>query len=389
MRIPMILLATTLMTACSGGGPTTVGGNAVATGAGTTGTVPASAHTFVNPTEVKTYSAIGGVQHYAYITDDRVVNGQYGRVYAGDASTARDSGITIAYDPRDAIFDVTIAATKAATSQALRFQDPLHRTDFAGLKQPQAGTPDFTAKGFLYLEAGSSSGTPDTKKYMIDRQTFFYQKPGTTTKYVTLAGFIHNSLNIVETVDQSNNSLYLAYNYQKERGVFSFGERTSIGSVPKTGSATFTGDMIASLVYNPLPDIQTDAPTYYQWIVGNASTAINFAANTFTIALTGTVGAPDFDKNTSLAFTLQTGASFAANGSGTVDLINRGGFLGSIATTSFTQPGSATAIPLAIAGSSVDGTFFGPAAQEVGGGFRIVGGTPDQRIDIHGAFLGK
>jgi hypothetical protein len=46
-----------------------------------------------------------------------------------------------------------------------------------------------------------------------------------------------------------------------------------------------------------------------------------------------------------------------------------------------------------IAGSSLDGAFYGPGGSaeklEVGGGFRIVGGTPDQRIDIMGAFTGK
>lgn len=389
MRIQMILLATTLLTACAGGGPTTAGGNAVATGAGTTSTVPASAHTFANPTEVKTYSAIGGAQHFDYVTDTRNTRGQYGQLYAGDASTARDSGITITYNPRDAIFDVVIAASKASVTQTLRFQDPLHRTNFGGLKEPQQGTPDYTAKGFLYLEAGSTKGTQDTDGYSSNLHTFFYEKPGTTTKYVTLAGYLHNALDVVKVTDPNTNATYLSYNYVKERGAFTFGERSSISLVPKTGSATFTGDMIASLIYNPLPDIQADAPSYYQWINGTATTAINFAANTFTIALAGTVGAPDFDRNTNLSLTLNSGASFSAAGSGTIDLVNKGGFLGSINSTSFTQPGSSTVIPLTIAGSSVDGTFFGPTAQEVGGGFRIVGGTPDQRIDIHGAFVGK
>ena len=66
MRIPMILLATTLLTACSGEGPTTVGGSAVATGAGTTGTTPASSHSFIAPTEVKTYQGQGAGHAYKY-----------------------------------------------------------------------------------------------------------------------------------------------------------------------------------------------------------------------------------------------------------------------------------------------------------------------------------
>ena len=38
--------------------------------------------------------------------------------------------------------------------------------------------------------------------------------------------------------------------------------------------------------------------------------------------------------------------------------------------------------------SSIDGSFYGPNAVEVGGSFRIVGGVPDQRVDILGAFTG-
>ncbi|WP_173203779.1 transferrin-binding protein-like solute binding protein [Sphingopyxis sp. BSNA05] len=42
-----------------------------------------------------------------------------------------------------------------------------------------------------------------------------------------------------------------------------------------------------------------------------------------------------------------------------------------------------------IAGSSINGAFYGPDAEELGGGYRIVGGTPDERIDILGTFVGK
>ena len=97
---------------------------------------------------------------------------------------------------------------------------------------------------------------------------------------------------------------------------------------------------------------------------------------------------PLFDTYTSRVFTLQNGATFVANGSGTIDLVNAGGFLGAFQTAYFTQPGGAR-LNMVIAGSSIDGSFFGPAAEEAGGGFRIVGGTPDERIDILGAFTGK
>ena len=69
-------------------------------------------------------------------------------------------------------------------------------------------------------------------------------------------------------------------------------------------------------------------------------------------------------------------------------MINAGGFLGQINSASFVNPNSQR-FDLTIAGSSIDGAFFGPIGQEVGGGFRIVGGVPDERIDIIGAFTGK
>jgi hypothetical protein len=140
------------------------------------------------------------------------------------------------------------------------------------------------------------------------------------------------------------------------------------------------------MVYNPLIDTQADAPTYFQWITGSATTNVNFGANTFTQSMTGTVTAPGYDVYTSRTHVLDAGATFAASASGTIDLVNKGGFSGQVGSASFTQGGTNT--PVSIAGSSIDGAFYGPNANEVGGGFRIVGGTPDERIDILGSFVG-
>jgi hypothetical protein len=119
---------------------------------------------------------------------------------------------------------------------------------------------------------------------------------------------------------------------------------------------------------------------------GTSTTTVDFGANTFTLALAGTLGAPQFDLHSSQIAQLSAGATFAAAGSGRVDLVNAGGFLGQINSASLTFGGITN--NLIIAGSSIDGAFYGPTAQEVGGGFRIVGGTPDQRIDILGVFTG-
>jgi hypothetical protein len=398
MRKPILLVSLTALAACSGGGPETAGGSAVV-GGGTTNNNNSSNHSFVAPTEKKTYSAIGGVQHYQYSTDSRNVANQYNQLYAGNASTARNSGITISYDPRDAIFELTIADSAAAVNRSTRFQDPAHRTDFGGDAQPQGGTPNIPGKGILYLQNGSTIGQPahdpsQTQTDLItgqsaataDEFTFFYQKPGTTTKYVTFAGWVRNQTGVAQ-ITNPDNSTYLRQTNTLERAAFAFGERTDNGSVPKTGTASYTGDMLATMVYNPLIDVDQTTPTYYQWINGSATTNVDFGGNSFTTSMTGTVGAPMYDAYTSQVHVLDAGATFAASGSGAVDLVNKGGFAGQVGTASFTQNG--TNIPVAIAGSSIDGAFYGPHAEEVGGGFRIVGGTPDERIDVLGAFTGK
>ncbi|MGE0776031.1 MAG: transferrin-binding protein-like solute binding protein [Sphingomonadaceae bacterium] len=400
MRKPLLLVSLTALAACSGGGPQTAGGTAVVGGGSGTGTnnSNSSSHTFENPTEAKTYSAIGGIHSYSYSTDERTAAGQYNQLYAGNASTARNSGITVAYDPRDAIFEITIAdAAAAGVDQTLRFQDPVHRTDFGGAEEPQGGTPDIPGKSIHYLEAGSGTGQlrydlTQSDTFPVgeadgsrDVSTFFYQKPGTTTKYVTYAGFLRNRTAIVE-ITNPDSSKYLRQDHVLDRAAFVFGERTSNSNVPTSGTATYTGDMLATMVYNPLIDTQADAPTYFQWITGSASTNIDFGANTFTSTMTGTVTAPNYDVYTSRTHVLDAGAGFSASGSGTIDLVNKGGFAGQMGSAGFTQGGAS--IPVTIAGSSIDGAFYGPNAQEVGGGFRIVGGTPDERIDILGSFVG-
>lgn len=399
MRKPILLVSLTALAACSGGGPQTAGGTAVIGGGTTTNNNNSntSNHTFVNPTEAKTYSAIGGVQHYAYSTNDTGANVQSNQLYSANASTARNSGITISYDPRDAIFELKIADTNANVSQEIRFQDPAHRTNFGGASEPQSGTPNITGKSIQYLQVGSATGQirfdpaqsftfpVGEAEGSIDRSTFFYQKPGTSTKYVTYAGYLRNQTSIIEVTTPSN-ARYLQQNHVLDRAAFVFGERTQNASVPTSGSATFTGDMLATMVYNPLLDVDASAPTYFQWINGTATTNVNFGANTFTQSISGTVTAPGYDVFTSRDHVLDAGATFAASGSGTIDLVNKGGFTGQVGSASFTQ--GATNMPVSVAGSSIDGAFYGPNANEVGGGFRIVGGTPDQRIDILGSFVG-
>lgn len=400
MRKLVHLLPIFTLAACGGAGPQSVGSNAVpsAPSGGTGGT--ATTHSFVNPTVQKTYSAIGGVQSYHYTTTTPTtpggLSGQGGQLYAGDASTARNSGITVDYNPRDGIFEVKISAPNANVNDTLRFQDPAHRTNFGGASEPQAGTPQLSANGVQYLQSGSATppirfDPAQTNMLPVgdnggsyDQNTFFFQKPGTETKYVTFAGFVRNSTSVADVT--LNNVTRTVQTNVLERAAFAYGERTDNNAVPRTGTATFNGPMVATMVYNPLLDVDPSAPTYFQWIEGRSKTTVDFGAGTFSLDVNGNVFNPQYDAFTSKVATLGNGATFTASGSGRIDLVNAGGFLGQFNSASFAQGGQT--FTLSVAGSSIDGAFFGPAANEVGGGFRIVGGTPDQRVDIIGAFTG-
>jgi hypothetical protein len=397
-----------LLAACGGDtAPQTVGSVAPPAGGGST---PTPTHSFVAPTETKTYEGLGVVQHYSYHTDSNGV-GQGGQLYAGDANTVRDSGISVTYNPRDAIFDLTISRPKGIVDvPAFRFQDPVHRTNFGGAAEPQAGVVEFAAsRQIQYLEAGSSSGAQlnpaspyytqgygaggsdyvvGAKDYSSTAQTFFYQKPGTTTKYVTYAGFVRNTVTTTELQPDPAAPPFLRESYSFDRAAFVYGERTANSAVPTSGSGSFIGEMIATLVYNPMLDVNTAYPTYFQWMQGTHTTQVNFASLTVNSTFTGTLFAPTLDAYSSGAFVLPAGTAFSATASATIDLVNKGGFTGSFSQACFAVT-CTVANQLNIAGSSIDGAFFGPNGQEIGGGFRVVGGTPDERIDILGAFTGK
>ncbi|HEX8300547.1 transferrin-binding protein-like solute binding protein [Sphingomonas sp.] len=403
-RTLLALSGAVTLAACGGDTrPQTVGSTA-AVPSGT----PTPTHSFVAPTDPKTYESIGAVQHYEYFTDSNAI-GQGGQLYAGDANTARDSGISLTYNPRDAIFEMTINRPNGMVNvTAFRFQDPQHRTAFGGPLGPQAGVPNFAAgRQIQYLEAGSQTGSrlsPASPYYAASvgsaypvmddassssTQTLFYQKPGTTTKYVTYAGFVRNNVSgALQT--PAVGAAYLRETYSLDRAAFVFGERSANSAVPASGSATFSGEMIASMVVNVDPTTTADATgsTYMQWMQGAQTSTINFTNRTVSSTFTGTLFAPTIDAYTSAIYPLSAGTAFSATGSATIDMINRGGFAGSFSQACFAAA-CTSANSLNIAGSSLDGTFFGPNAEEIGGGFRIVGGTPDQRIDILGSFVGK
>jgi len=420
MRKYLLLTTTILLGACGGGGgagPDVVSAPPPVSGGNKQGT-------FVSPTDPKTYQGIGAYQVYEYSTDSRECCGQQQQVYAGTATTARDSEISIAYDPRDAVYTLQITDASSGAETNTRFQDPASLTDFDGALEPQWGTPELSNPNIAYLQAGDGdprspyrvSGAgfinagnndimPDgqvTSSYQAT--SLFVLKPGSETQYVTYAGYVRNAFDFVPLGiedatggDDGEGPKQIAYHL--ERGAFAYGQVSDFGVVPKTGSASFNGSMLASMIFNPTFDGQSggsamELPSLFQWIEGTASLNVDFAASTLNIALSGTALAPQLDRfsfepgSTGLASVIAQGAAFSANGEGTINLANFGGFKGEFSQAGFVNP-DGTRYDVNIAGSSLDGAFYGPAAEEVGGGFRIVGGNPDERIDILGAFIGK
>ena len=412
MRTLILLACTTMLAACGGAGPQSAGSSSPPTGSGggTGGTGGSgSTHTFVNPTEPKSYKAIGGTHSYRNSVENPGTPGasQGDQLYQGDATTVRNTGLTIAYNPRDAIFDVSFSNSLAGTTGASRFQDPLHRTDFGGAAGPQRGTPNlgsaaWNIAGINYLETGSASNVffdSPTDFYFglvnpeesgsFESLTYFFQTPGTETQYVTFAGYLRNSASVSEVeIDNpgGTTTTNLIQSNTFERGAFAFGEITPNDQVPTSGSGAFSGTMLATMVFNDQPDTIGNFDTYFQWIAGRATTNVDFGANTFTLGLTGTVGAPLFD-GTSGQHSVFQNATFNANGAGDINLVTAGGFFGQFQEAWFVNPGGAR-LDMVIAGSSIDGAFYGPNGEEIGGGYRIVGGTPDERIDILGTFVG-
>ena len=417
-----LLLATAIpLAACGGTGVQTVGGSAPAGTPTPSSPTPTDAYSqFANPIDAKTYTGIGGDQNYEYSTDSRVAAGQQQQIYSGNASTVRDSSISIAYDPRDAIFTLTISDPKTGAAAATRFQDPGSRTNFGGTVEPQWGTPNlngltgaaavYNNPNVLYLQAGdgdprspygqSGSGLIDpgnnttppngTSGSSYVSTTLFYEKPGSSTKYVTFAGYVRNSLSF-NTLTVGGGTAEQDV-WHLERGAFAYGVLTSNSAVPTSGTGTYTGAMLGTMVYNPTLD-GLNGPvlsTYYQWLTGTSQLQINFGTKVVNLTLAGAVLDPQVDRFTSPTGTyLASGATFLAHGSAAIDLVGNGGYKGSFVGGDWTFTSGGVAKTVTVAGSSIDGAFFGPNAEETGGGFRVVRGIPDQRIDILGAFTAK
>lgn len=415
---------------------TPVVATAATTGA-TPGSVPAkndSLDNFVVPQTFSTFSATQQLKTTMYTKRDVVypvvsnANGTYSRTgpgtttvtYSGDGTAYGafevkpqfyeaeqpenlSDKLKITRDPRDATYSLVIAS--AGVSQNIRWQDPLHRTLF-----PQIGiTPnpitgrqligDGTAANF-YADGGVGPARPNIEYYESSSatavNTLFFERVGVNTRYVTWMGFRSTQftqpktdstfyLNVTDANpnnDLEDNQTLVKEDLVINRSAYVYGINTLAKDVPNTGSATYTGSLFA----NTINYLSLDT------IYGTAKTDINFANNTVGLTLNGTFSV--------------SGASFNAVGSALVqrpDIPNTalnpnavqpisrivGSFsqvnIGGVALT----PSPNASLPNTFQASTIEGGFFGPGAAEVGGAFRIVGGQPDTRIDVMGAFTGK
>ena len=324
---------------------------------------PAASANLLDVTASTDYTVVGGLQTLA-------VNATNGTLYRGNASITTNTASKVNYSPRDGVFTLTLADQAAGLNRTVRFQDPAHRT----VDTLEREIPQLT--GFNYVAALDGAA----------ESTFFYQRPGATgIQYVSLAGFAHTEVNATSG-EQSI-----------ERGAFVFGTKTATMQVPISGTGTYSGGFVASMLGTKFNEGgRTSVP---QWLVGNSTVSVDFAAATVGLSLNGRVLDAAL-KNTAVdnaAFNIPGGSTFTATGTARIDYLRGSGFTGAFTAASFNVAGrgdtpvdfrSVNAGSSVAGASSIDGTFYGPNAVNVGGSFRITGGTPDQRVDILGGFNG-
>jgi hypothetical protein len=353
MRISLGILSFPLLSlaACGGGGVNTIGSISPPSD-------PTPGKTFLDVSAPATFNVAGGLQSLAIDADTKA------QLYQGNASTTSTPSGTVNYDPRDGIFTLVLSDSAAGVSQNVRYQDPAHRTDFQALE-----VPDYA--GYNYLTSGQSDGTT------VTNDTFFYQRPGTTTSYVTLAGFVHTDVQV------DPNDATKAVVTLNERGAMAFGSPTPILQIPTSGGGHYAGDFLATMV---------DGSTF-SWLNGTSAIDVDFAKASVGLSLDGVVG-PGFASGQPGTSAL-SGATFNATGSAALNS-SSGAFSGQFSSAFFTQGGAKIPVDFTsvnpatnvAGGSSVDGAFYGPGATEIGGNFRIVGGVPGERVDVLGAFTG-
>jgi hypothetical protein len=316
-----------------------------------------------------------------------------GAVYEGSQPVDSSSEVTIDFNPRDAVY--LIKAKTASIDTTIRWQDPQHRTVFQQTLVPGSMTlsPAPALANYKYAEAATGvsvdTGNLNTRSSKRDISTLFVRDTGTTgilTQYVTIAGFVQQKYTETEVVRSSDTTFKVVgvdFTTDIARSVFVYGINTPYKDIPKSGAASYSGDMYAHVIETP-QNHGTDNDM--RSIVGTSSATVDFGTGKLTLALAGNV----------VGFAGDTRA-FAARGAMDIfrpDTRKEGDpsrFTGAISSWSFGAYNSTAVggIVVPTAASTVEGGFFGPKDQEIGGAFRIIGNRPDERLDILGAFTGK
>lgn len=332
---------------------------------------PPPATALLSETTTTVYTAFGGSRQIVELVPETGVRVEE---FKSAVTPATSRQIEITYDPVNASFRVQIQQPLAGVGIDDIYDDPLFRTAFGNARFPQAGTPDLP--NFSYLQKGPIPSAPN------DVFTFFYENPGTRTRFVTLAGFIRNSgVTPVEPTVAGEGE------YLRERSAFVFGTPSPASRVPTSGTATFNGGLLASAIYNVEIDTTPDIRSRSEWISGTSAITVNFAQNMIDIALSGSfTRTSDAFEGSALGLSAYNssngGRNFFASGTAAFGTA-RPAFSGTITSASV----GGRSIPVAV--GTVTGSMFGNLAQEIGGNFRIVGGGPDQRIEIIGGFTGS
>jgi hypothetical protein len=326
----------------------------------------------------------------------RTVKVEYER-YGGDQPIGISSNVLVTRNPRDATFNIVIAGQDGITANN-RYQDPAHRTTAASINfQSGQGSPTSLFKvpdraSLEYYQSGSRQVSSTTT--VINDQVWFFERPGTSNKYVTWAAYWDGtttesiqpsdyvSVAPDGSIKEAGTRTVATFNSRLQRTAAVYGINTISKDVPKIGSAVYTGNLFANTISGGFLDT----------ILGTSSSSVNFVNDSMAFTLAG-----NFTSN---------GNSFAATGIGKIDrpdtpntalnptaLQPLSSFRGTISTVSIAgnplRFDSNTTALGTFQASSVEGGFFGPGAAELGGAFRIVGGAPDARLDILGAFIGK
>ncbi len=260
----------------------------------------------------------------------------------------------------------------------------------------EAGTSQtngFTAHTLFFERVGQAgaAGSPGTNKYVTWaglRSTVYTNDFSRAATVITNGdGNDYNDTEVVKESEQDKVKI--------DRSAFVFGMNSLAKDIPKTGTATYEGSLFANYIYTaPYSGPATDQ-TKLDTIWGKAISTVTFATDAIGINLSGKLET--------------SGENFSAIGSAIIqrpDIPNAAlnataeqpisRFVGSFSAvtigTRALTPNINASLPNTFQASTVEGGFFGPtttgAPVELGAAFRIVGGVPDERLDILGAFIG-